>query len=305
MIKYDPHDWLSHLFDIQGTVIREIMGRVLICGAWSIAAVGAYELAGRSDFSLAIPETGHTLVGVALGLLLVLRTNASYDRYWEGRKQWGTIVNASRNLARTASLYLAPAPELVRTLLAWTAAFSRGTVHHLRGKESIGSDSGDLPADEIQAVLAEGRLPLAIARRMTSVIVAGHERRLISDIQQATLDQNVQQLVDAFGACERIHKTPMPFAYVVHLRRALILYLATLPFALVGRFGWLTVPAVLLIAYNVLGIEEIGVEIEDPFGEQENDLPLEEICGMIDADLRGIVATLPASRPASSGTGES
>jgi putative membrane protein len=197
------------------------------------------------------------------------------------------------------------APELVRTLLTWTIVFSRGTMHHLRGNESIGSQPDDLPDDEIQAVLAEGRLPLAVARRMTAVISAGHQRRLITDIQQATLDQNVQQLIDAFGACERIHKTPMPFAYVVHLRRALILYLFTLPFALVGRFGWMTVPAVVLIAYNVLGIEEIGVEIEDPFGEQENDLPLEEICGTIDADLRGILATLPASRPPSGGTGES
>jgi len=300
MIKYDPHDWLSHLFDIRGSVIGEIIRRVLICGAWSVGVVAAHEVAAQSKVSLEIPETGHTLVGVALGLLLVLRTNASYDRYWEGRKQWGTMVNASRNLARTSSLYLAAAPDLVHSLLSWTIAFSRGTMHHLRGNFS----SDDLPDGEVQSVLAEGRLPLAISRRMTAVIVAGHQRRLISDIQQATLDQNVQQLVDVFGACERIHNTPMPFAYVVHLRRALILYLLSLPFALVGRFGWMTVPAVVLIAYSLLGIEEIGVEIEDPFGKEQNDLPLEDICGTIDADLREIAATLPPSRPPSGGTGQ-
>jgi putative membrane protein len=301
MIKYDPHDWLNHLFDIQGSVIREITGRLLLFGAWSIVAVGASEIAGRANHSLAIPETGHTLVGVALGLLLVLRTNASYDRYWEGRRQWGSIVNSSRNLARTASVYLAGAPELVRALLAWTAAFSRATMHHLRGTASLGDQPSDLPGwdlpgGELQKVLSEGRVPLAVSRRMTAVIAAGHERRLISDIQQATLDQNVQQLVDALGSCERIHNTPMPFAYVVHLRRALILYLLTLPFALVGRFGWLTVPAVVLIAYNILGIEEIGVEIEDPFGEQKNDLPLVDFCATIDGDLRAIAATLPPSQ---------
>jgi putative membrane protein len=293
MIHYDPRDWLSPLFTIRGSVIGEICGRVLVCGAWSVGVVIAHRVAVRHGFSLAVPETGHTLVGVAMGLLLVLRTNASYDRYWEGRRQWGAMVNASRNLARVAGAYLTTAPELVQSLLLWTAAFSRATMHHLRGKLDIGSDVAGLPAAEVEAALAEGRLPLAIARRMTAVIAEGHERRLISDIQQATLDQNVQLLVDAVGACERIHNTPMPFAYVVHLRRALILYCLTLPFALVERFDWATVPAVLLIAYNLFGIDEIGVEIEDPFGFQKNDLPLEEICGTIEADLDGIPRTMP------------
>jgi putative membrane protein len=305
MIYYDPRDWLSHLFEIRGSVIGEIIGRVLICGVWSAGVVAIQQFAAQFDRSVAIPETGHTLVGVALGLLLVLRTNASYDRYWEGRRQWGTIVNASRNLARCASLYLATTPELVRSLLSWTAAFASATMHHLRGKVTLGSLHDSLLPDELQAVLAEGRLPLAVSRRMTAVIATGHQRGLISDIQQATLDQNVQLLVDAFGACERIHNTPMPFAYVVHLRRALILYCLTLPFALAGRFDWATVPAVVLIAYNLLGIEEIGVEIEDPFGEQKNDLPLEEICDTIDADVRAILATLPSSRSPADGTGKS
>jgi putative membrane protein len=293
MIRYDPRDWLGHLCTVRGSVIREIIGRVLICGVWSAGVVVVCQITSRSDHSLGIPETGHVLVGVALGLLLVLRTNASYDRYWEGRKQWGSMVNASRNLARTSSVYLAEDPDLVRALLGWTAAFSRATMHHLRGSADIGSPIVDLPAEEIQEVLSEGRLPLAISRRMTAVIATGRKRNVISDIQLATLDQNVQALIDVLGACERIHNTPMPFGYVVHLRRALILYCATLPFALAERFGWATVPAVLLIAYNLMGIEEIGIEIEDPFGYQDNDLALDEICNTIDADLLGVLETVP------------
>ena len=294
MIHYDPRDWLGHFFEIRGSVIREIIGRLLLCGLWSAGVVAAQPFAEKLGLSLAIPEIGHTLVGVALGLLLVLRTNASYDRYWEGRRQWGAMVNASRNLARCASLYLAADRELVRTLLSWTTAFAWSTMHHLRGNSALGGSQYDLPSEALQEVLAEGRLPLAVSRRMTAAITSGRERGLISDIQQATLDQNVQQLVDVLGACERIHNTPMPFAYVVHLRRALILYCLTLPFALVAKFGWGTVPAVLLIAYNLLGIEEIGVEIEDPFGVQKNDLPLENICGTIEADLRTILKSLPS-----------
>jgi putative membrane protein len=112
-----------------------------------------------------------------------------------------------------------------------------------------------------------------------------------------TLDHNVQLLIDYMGACERIHKTPLPFAYVVHLRRALILYTATLPFALLKPFGWGSLVATFLIAYVLFGIEEIGVEIEDPFGVDDNDLPLERICETIQRDLETIAAEQPDAAP--------
>jgi putative membrane protein len=103
------------------------------------------------------------------------------------------------------------------------------------------------------------------------------------------LDQNVQLLIDYLGGCERIHKTPLPFAYVVHLRRALILYCFTLPFALVESFGWGTILDTLLVAYVFFGIEEIGVEIENPFGQDDNDLPLERICATIEQNLQALL----------------
>ena len=103
------------------------------------------------------------------------------------------------------------------------------------------------------------------------------------------LDQNVHFLIDHLGACERIHKTPLPFAYMVHLRRALILFCFTLPFALVGDFGWGTIPRHGLVAYVFFGIEEIGVEIEDPFGLDDNDLPLERLSATIKADLIALI----------------
>jgi putative membrane protein len=107
-----------------------------------------------------------------------------------------------------------------------------------------------------------------------------------------SLDQNVQLLIDYMGGCERIHKTPLPFAYVVHLRRALIAYCFTLPFALLDQFEWGTIAAVLLIAYTLFGIEEIGVQIEDPFGSDDNDLPLKDICSTIEANLRMFLCEL-------------
>jgi ion channel-forming bestrophin family protein len=127
---------------------------------------------------------------------------------------------------------------------------------------------------------------MAAARKISEQFAEAKSRGTISDYVQVSLDQNVQLLVDYMGACERIHNTPMPFAYMVHLRRALILYCFTLPFALLDRFGWWTIAVVLLISYVLYGVEEIGVEIEDPFGEDENDLPLEDICRTIESNVR-------------------
>jgi putative membrane protein len=289
MVNYDPHDWYNHLFDIQGSMIREITGRLLTCVLWAMAVVAVhhYFFAPRG-LSLAMPETAHSLVGVALGLLLVFRTNASYDRFWEGRKQWGAIVNESRNMARSASVYLATAPDLIGPLLLWTSAFSWATMYRLRGKAQLGANASALPAEDVRTVLAANHPPLAVARRITQQLAEAHRRGAISDYVLISLDQNVQLLIDYMGACERIRNTRIPYAYMVHLRRALILYCFTLPFALLDRFGWGTSFAVLLVAYVLYGIEEIGVEIEDPFGEDTNDLPLEQFCATIEENLRGM-----------------
>jgi putative membrane protein len=295
MVDYDPHDWNSHLFDIKGSMIREIFARVATCVIWSISVVVVnHYLLAPHGHSLAIPESAHGLIGVALGLLLVFRTNASYDRFWEGRKQWGSIVNECRNMARGASVYLAEAPDLVRPLLSWTSAFAWATMHRLRGKSELGAIAGELPADDVRAVLSEDHIPLAVSRRMTGLLAEARRRELVSDYVLVSLDRNAQLLIDYMGACERIRNTRMPFAYMVHLRRALILYCFTLPFALLDRFGWATIPAAFVIACILYGIEEIGVEIEDPFGDDENDLPLEDICGTIEQNLRSVSRTLEA-----------
>jgi putative membrane protein len=238
-----------------------------------------------------VPATVHGLVGVALGLLLVFRTNASYDRFWEGRKQWGGIVNETRNLARAARALLRDVPELRGAIVRWTIVWAFATMHRLRGTVGLGPVSLVLPADEVEAVLEAEHPPLAIATRISELIAEARRRGAVGEYGQLALDQNVQLLVDYMGACERIHKTPLPFAYVVHLRRALILYCYSLPFALVREFGWNTVLATFVVAYTFFGIEEIGVEIEDPFGTDDNDLPLERICGTIEANLLALEDT--------------
>lgn len=277
MIRYDPHGWFDHFFDIRGTLLIEISARVLTCVAWAAGVVWFHQRVAP----IGIPVTIHSLVGVALGLLLVFRTNASYDRYWEGRKLWGSIVNETRNLVRGGHAHLAADRELFLKLVRWTAVFPYTVMSTLRGDAVIGPAADDLSAEERVELLTSQHLALHASQKLTQILRVAYQKHVITDHLNFSLDQNIQQLIDALGGCERIRKTPLPYAYVVHLRRALVLYCFTLPLALVETFGWFTVIDVALVAYIYFGIEEIGVEIEGPFGHDENDLPLKDICDTI------------------------
>ena len=296
MIEYNPHDWRSHLCDIRGSLVREIFGRVAACVAWSAVIIALmrwldYWSNGKIDHDLeilAIPITAHTLLGIALSFLLVLRTNSSYERFWEGRKLWGGIVNETRNLARLACVHLASDVPLRNDVIRWTIAYAYSCMHRLQNTPVL-ADLESRLGDEANSAAAAEHVPLAISRRITELLWQAKRRGLVSDYVMTHIDQNTQLLIDYLGGCERIHRTPLPFAYVVHLRRAIIVYTFTLPFALYKDFGWLTVVVTFLVAYLFYGIEEIGVTIENPFEGQDNDLPLEQICATIDRNLSAMI----------------
>jgi putative membrane protein len=286
MIDYDPHDWRSHLLDIKGSMVREIIGRVLTCVAWSALVVVFYEFVSPH---IAIPSTVHSLVGVALGLLLVFRTNASYDRFWEGRRLWGNLINNARDLGRGACVYLGGDAARRDALVYWTIAFAYAVRNSLRGTTGLGPIADRLPPGEVRAVLAARHVPVQITTKISGHLAAARAEGRISDMMLVNLEQLVQLLTGHLGGCERIYKTPLPFSYVVHLRRALILFCFTLPFALVKDFGWVTILDTLMVAYVFFGIEEIGVEIENPFGCDDNDLALDSYCATIEKDLLALI----------------
>src|SRR5262245_45092381 len=135
MVSYDTRNWMAILTRVHGTVLPRIAVRVALVAAVGVAVT---LLARERVVDLSIPASVHTLVGVALGLLLVFRTNASYDRFWEGRRLWGSIVNESRNLARTATTWLAGDQELAARVVRWNIAFAWTTMHQLRGTQGLG-----------------------------------------------------------------------------------------------------------------------------------------------------------------------
>ena len=298
MIQYDPHNWLDHLFDVKGSVLLDIIGRVALVTVWALVITVFH----HKVFPVGYPSTMHTLVGVALGLLLVIRTNASYERFWEGRRLWGGIVNESRNLARSAAAFLPARSPAFEPVVLWTIAFAYSSMHSLRGEANIGPVAERLPAEEVKEVLASRHVPTAVSLRISRLLAAAR-REGVSDYVALAVDNNVQQLIDYVGGCERILKTPLPFAYVVHLRRALIVYGVTLPFALVDAYGWFTVLDTFIITYILFGIDEIGVEIEGPFGGDDNDLPLEDICATIERNLLGLLEERAAPEVLTKGAG--
>jgi len=212
--------------------------------------------------------------------------------FWEGRKLWGSIINESRNLARVVSIHLKNDHQLASETIRWGIAFAWSTMYQLRKERGLGEVATELPAEEVRLVQASDHPPLAVSRAISQRLLEARDRGLITEYVMVSMDQNVQLMIDYMGACERIRNTQLPFAYMVHLRRALIAYCFTLPFALVNYFGWLTIVVVMLISYTLYGIEEIGVQIEGPFGDDENDLPLESFCQTIERNMRGVLATL-------------
>jgi len=228
--------------------------------AWSVAVV-FFHLHVRA---VEAPSTVHTLVGVALGLLLVFRTNASYERFWEGRRLWAAISSAARNLGRTASAFLGDQPALLERVLRWGASFPYAAMHWLRDEApALGPAAASaLPADETAAALRSAHPPAAVALRISDCLAQAWKAGVVTDRVAMAVDASVQ---------------------------ALVLYCLTLPFALVGTFGWAAVLDTLLIAYILFGIEEIGVEVENPFGHDHNDLPLEKFCATVERELLALV----------------
>ena len=243
-------------------------------------------------YTLQIPSTTVTTVGGALFFLMVFRTNASYDRWWEGRKRWGMVINRTRDFARQTCTFVDEF-YLTDNLVRWTVAFAYCMKRHLRFERDLSELDGKLDDAEIAKIQEAKHMPLYCLERMSTYIRAARESprsRLVDAHVYIAMDMNLTQFEDELGACERILKTPFPFAYVIHLRTFMSLWLFALPFALLDLCGWLTIPTTCLVAYALLGIETIGVEIENPSGHDFNDLPLDTICQTIETNLFELLA---------------
>lgn len=230
----------------------------------------------------------HSVLGIFLGLFLVLRTNTAYDRWWEGRKLWGSLVNDARSLALKINV-LAKDEETKEFYKVMIPNVVVAMKEHLRDSRVVGEM--EIVDKEIkEAVIASQHRPNYINKLMYNRAKEMRAKGDISDIDFLMLDKELKGFTDIIGACERIHTTPIPYSYSMFIKKFIFFYIFTLPFGLLWEFGYWTTLIVLPVNYFLLSLELIAEEIEDPFGKDINDLPLDGLSNKIRANVEEILS---------------
>lgn len=273
MIIRPRPSFLQLFFVMRGSVLPRIAPLLGAFGLYGCAVVLLARYLGLDLGTYGIVP--FSLLGVTLSILLGFRTNAAYDRWWEARKLWGQLVFEIRNLTR-ASIALLPADRReVRLLLREALAFC----HHLRGQlrgVEAGNDAAQYLADE--PLPASTNPADAVLRRMGARIAALKAQGRLDSIEYGILDARLSALAALHAGCERIANTPLPFAYTLLLLRSAYAFCLLLPFGLVGPLGWVTPVFTVFVAYMLFGPDALSAELEDPFGTEANDLPLDRMC---------------------------
>lgn len=276
MIEYNRFSWWKTTFSLRGTALRWAAGRVLLFTAYTALVQAVYEAGldvGWIDDQhfLGLDPVGHAVLGSLLGFLIVFRMNASNARYWEGRSHWGQIINASRNLLRISSEYSSEARELAELVTAYAICLRRS----LQGQRDADETEVYLSDSVRQSVCTFGNPPTAISAAISAWIGRQFRAGTIDAMIVRQLEEQLSKLVDAQGGCEKIQKTPLPFVYVVMVKQLIVAYLFTLPIVLCERCGWWSPLLMAVVSLGLFGMEEASVEIEDPFGTDDNCLDMQ------------------------------
>ena len=270
--------WFRNAFAWTGTALPLCYQRIVLLVAFACFVQGIHtELwwntseASPLDSAFKLDPFGHVTLGSLIGFLLVVRINASNARYWEGRTHWGTIVNASRNLTRSGSTYTSSGKELANLVAAYAMTLKAS----LRGSRDLSEASPFLSEELMLAAEGFGNQPTAVAAAMSVWVREQAVRGVINPEITRHLEVQIAELVSAQGGCEKIQKTPLPFAYVSMIKLLILVYLITLPMITCSRFGWWSPVLVAVLSLGMFGMEETSVEIEDPFGTNPNCLNLD------------------------------
>ena len=291
IIRPRPH-WLAILFARRGSVLPSILPQLGLVTALAVAITASHGVV----FGWKTPLTPmpFTLVGIALAIFLGFRNSASYDRYWEARKFWGQGLNECRTLTRQA-LSLLDSQVDVRPFVYGQIAF----IHALRGylrRVPVERELAALLPAELLARMREAHYPPTLILVWLGQWL--HEQRRAGHLQAvlaAKMEDALSGLNQVQGGCERIVSSPIPFAYTVILYRTVGVYCLLLPFGLVDTLGWMTPLVTAFVSYTFFAQETLLSEIEEPFGNAENDLPLDALSITIERTLREMLgeATLP------------
>ncbi|WP_394774547.1 bestrophin family protein [Flavobacterium sp.] len=287
MISYNTKEWFTFIFHFhKSDTVRKLFPVMIGIGIYS-ALIGYLEVEyfkiGKNDYIHNIPIM-HGMLGFVISLLLVFRTNTAYDRWWEGRKLWGGLVNNSRNLAIKLSAMLKDENDrkFFRKFIPTYALILHKHLHDSDTSKQLFEDV-DLEIDHHK------HKPNQVKRMMFHKINDLYDSKKITGEQLIILNDELQSFTDICGACERIKNTPIPYSYSAFIKKFIFFYTMTLPFGYSVSLGYLVAPVVVFIFYVLASLELIAEEIEDPFGDDENDLPTKKIAENIKKHIEELI----------------
>ncbi|MFD2933986.1 bestrophin family protein [Spirosoma flavum] len=288
MVIYKAKDWFGALRHFQTSyVIQVLLRRVALVGGYGslITLIDQHWI----SVDLPIDGTFFSLLGILLSLLLVFRTNTAYDRFWEGRRQWGMLVNNSRNFAVLMDSLLPVDDSANRIFFADTLSnFALVLKGHLRTGIDV-AELEEMEDGERESLSRYKHVPSRIAALLMHRLQVLKQQRIVSDGDLITIRSYHQAFLDITGSCERIKNTPIPFSYSFFIKLFITMYLLLMPFVLAETYQYFTILATMFAAYALLGVEMIGDEIEEPFGLDCNDLPLNQISQTIRRNMHEIL----------------
>ncbi|MGC4022353.1 MAG: bestrophin family protein [Cyclobacteriaceae bacterium] len=286
MVNYNPKVWLDLIFhSYSKQVLKTLLPALAFMGAFT--AVACYILLEHVN-EFPASTTVHSLLGIVLGLFLVFRTNSAYDRWWEGRRLWGGLVNSTRNFAMKLNAVL-PKDHQDRI---WFAKMIGNFVFATKENLRNGVDFNELDVDDqtfANELKSVAHKPNHIASALYKRTDDLHKNNVITGFHLTNLDKELKDFIDLMGACERIKKTPIPYSYTMYIKKFIFIYIITLPFGFIPTLGYFTIPTVLLVSFILLSVELIAEEIEDPFGRDINDLPTDELAETIRKNVKEIL----------------
>ncbi len=279
MIQYNPKDWITFIFVFhKSDTFRKLIPMMILIGLYTYG-VGYLELEYwklSEENHLSNITVMHNMLGFVISLLLVFRTNTAYDRWWEGRKIWGALVNNSRNFAIKLSVMLKDEHDRAY-FKKIIPSFASMLAKHLTDEET----SKQLYEDKDMELDHHKHRPNQVSKKMFQKVNDLYDQKKITGDQLIVINSEVQSFVEICGACERIKNTPIPYSYSAFIKKFIFFYVMTLPFGYVFNLGYYAVPVVIFIFYVLASLELIAEEIEDPFGFDANDLPIEKISSNI------------------------
>lgn len=288
-------NYWQEAFAIHGSVTPRVLVKLIVFG-WIAVVICLTTLLAEKYTSqdLRLEILPFEIAGLALGLLLVLRTNAGYERWWEARKLWGGIVNQSRNIAISGLAYGPRNSEWRNRFVNWVACFPHVARCSLRGELALQETSQLVGPENSERIAKSEHMPSFVSLKLALLLHQATDQMGMDKFSFLQIDKQRVTLIDHIGACERIAQSPLPRVYSIKIRRYVTLFLFLLPFALLHRSGsdWFVPLITMLVAYPLLSLDQIGIELQNPFQKQNLDhLPLDALSDKIEGNLKGLLLT--------------